>query len=54
MSNRKLLDYHDVLLYYADAELLLKPNWLNDQASRSCHPIILESRLRWICLLYSY
>ena len=37
MSNRKLLDYHDVLLYHADAELLEKPNWLNDQASHSCY-----------------
>ena len=40
MSNRKLLDYHDVLLYRADAELLQSPHWLNDQASRSCHLII--------------
>ncbi|CAL5221185.1 g3331 [Coccomyxa viridis] len=31
MSDRKVLDYHDVLLYAGDVELLRGPQWLNDQ-----------------------
>ena len=33
MSNKKVLNYHDVLLYAEDIELLITPQWLNDQAS---------------------
>lgn len=32
MSYRKVLDYHDVLLYADDIELLRGQQWLNDQA----------------------
>ena len=32
MAHRKVLDYHDVLLYACDVELLREPQWLNDQA----------------------
>ena len=35
MSDRKVLDYHDVLLYAGDVELLRGPQWLNDQAGGS-------------------
>ena len=35
MSHRKVLDYHDVLLYADDTELLSGPHWLNDQAGSS-------------------
>ena len=35
MSHRKVLDYHDVLLYADDTELLRGPQWLNDQAGSS-------------------
>ena len=33
MSNNKVLNYYDVLLYAEDIELLIPPQWLNDQAS---------------------
>ncbi len=31
MREKKLLDYHDVLLYQQDVDLLLYGRWLNDQ-----------------------
>lgn len=31
-SNKKVLDYHDVLLYENDLLLLEDDEWLNDQA----------------------
>ncbi len=30
-GERKVLDYHDVLLREADVDLLRSPEWLNDQ-----------------------
>ena len=39
MSNRKVLDYHDVLLYAQDVRLLTGSHWLNDQA---CYTLLLK------------
>ena len=33
---RKVLDYHDVLLYDSDLDLLEGQEWLNDQACIPC------------------
>lgn len=30
-GEQKVLDYHDVLLYKSDSDLLTAPYWLNDQ-----------------------
>ncbi len=35
MSHKKALDYHDVLLYASDVELLREREWLNDQVGGS-------------------
>jgi hypothetical protein len=32
--HRRVLDYHDVLLYDTDVDLLKGPEWLNDQAGQ--------------------
>ena len=32
----KVLDYHDVLLYQSDLDLLTGPYWLNDQVLHHC------------------
>jgi hypothetical protein len=57
-GEQKVLDYHDVLLYKSDLDLLMGPHWLNDQVlaaglqvsasrtSASTEPVSLRSGYR--------